>query len=61
MVFVAGRDAYTVEGAIEVLTTYEARFGATVQYYDLGGPDEIDVDDTVSTMDLGRMVLTMQG
>lgn len=61
MVFVAGRDAFTVEGAVEVLTSYEARFGATVLHYDLGGPDEIDLDDGVSTTDLGRMVLINAG
>jgi Family of unknown function (DUF6308) len=61
VVFVAGRDAFTVDGALEVLTHYEASFGATVSHYDLGGPDEIEIDDAVSTTDLGRLVLINAG
>jgi hypothetical protein len=54
--FVAGVNRYTVESAFAALTKYADLHGATISAYDLGGPDEAEIDDIVSLTDIGRMV-----
>lgn len=54
--FVAGNEAYTADSATAAVASYAERYGATIEHYDLGGPNEIDVDDAVSAADIGRMV-----
>jgi hypothetical protein len=54
--FVAGFERYTVDSAAAAVREYADSYGATIRYYDLGGPDEVDVLDEISPEDLGRMV-----
>lgn len=55
-VFVAGLQRYTVGSAAAAIRDYADSHSATIKHYDLGGPDEVDIVDSVSSEDIGRMV-----
>lgn len=56
MVIIAGHERYATAEAVEALREYYSKYRPTVSNYDLGGPDEIDVEDQISLADLGRMI-----